>query len=106
MIDFNAFELAILAALAVIVFGPERLPETMRKAARILNHLRGVANGAQERLRAELGPEVADLQLTGLDPRALIQTHVLDQVEADLTPVGSQNEIPESALVDPVRSRP
>ena len=63
MIDFNASEIVILVILAVIIFGPEKLPGLARKAARVFNYVRNIANDAQGKLREELGPEFADLNL-------------------------------------------
>ncbi len=71
MIDFNVSEILVLGVLAVIIFGPEKLPEVARKAARVLNYLRNIANDAQGRLRQELGPEFADLELADLNPAGL-----------------------------------
>jgi sec-independent protein translocase protein TatB len=85
MIDFNVSEILILGVLAVIIFGPEKLPEVARKAARVLNYLRNIANDAQGRLRQELGPEFADLELADLNPRAFVQKNLLDPVQAEVT---------------------
>lgn len=69
--DFNLPELLILVVLAVIIFGPEKLPEMARKSARLVSYLRGIANNARTQLREELGPEYADIKLSDLNPRAL-----------------------------------
>ncbi|HEX5336558.1 MAG TPA: sec-independent translocase [Propionicimonas sp.] len=84
MIDFNVSEILILGVLAVIIFGPEKLPEVARKAARVLNYLRNIANDAQGRLRQELGPEFADLELADLNPRAFVQKNLLDPVQVEV----------------------
>ncbi len=84
MIDFNITEILVLGVLAVIIFGPEKLPEVARKAARVLNYLRNIANDAQGRLRQELGPEFADLELADLNPRAFVQKNLFDPVKAEV----------------------
>lgn len=84
MIDFNMAEILILGVLAVIIFGPEKLPDVARKAARVLNYVRNIANDAQGRLRQELGPEFADLELADLNPRAFVNKHLLDPVQAEV----------------------
>ena len=73
MIDFNGSEIVVLAVLAVIIFGPEKLPDLARKTARVFHYLRGIANDARGQLRAELGPEYADISLSDLNPRNLGQ---------------------------------
>lgn len=70
MPDFNAGEILLLMVLAVIIFGPEKLPELARKTARVLNYLRGIANDARGQLREQV-PELADLDLADLNPRTL-----------------------------------
>jgi sec-independent protein translocase protein TatB len=76
-------ELAVIAFVAVIVFGPERLPEFARQAGRFLRQLRNLAQNAQTQLRDELGPEYADLKLADLDPRQAIRKHILEAMEDD-----------------------
>lgn len=90
MIDFNMSEIVVLAVLAVIIFGPEKLPELARKAARVLNYVRNIANDAQGRLRNELGPEFSDLDLADLNPKALVNKHLLNPVQAELEPLKSE----------------
>jgi sec-independent protein translocase protein TatB len=96
MIDINGPEILILLVIAVIIFGPEKLPELARKAARVFNYLRGIANDAQSRLRDELGPEFADLNLASLNPKALAAS-VLDPVKAEVSDIsGTVTEVRDS----------
>ena len=76
-------ELLVIVVVAVLVFGPDRLPEFGRQAGRMVRQLRRFAAGAQEELRRELGPEYADLKLTDLDPRQAIRRHLLEALEDD-----------------------
>ena len=68
MLDFNLPEIALLAALAIIIFGPEKLPDLARRAARIIAYLRAVGNDARGQLRKELGPEWDNVLGRGLFP--------------------------------------
>lgn len=81
--DFNLWEITALVVLAIIVFGPEKLPELARKAARVLNYLRRIGNDARGQLRKELGDEFADISLADLNPRTFVAKHLLsgDEVE-------------------------
>ncbi|WP_446721073.1 sec-independent translocase [Luteococcus sp. H138] len=74
----------MLAVLATIMFGPEKIPELSRKAARVVFFLRNIANNAQDQLRAELGPEYANLDIRDLHPKTFIQKHLLDDMQADI----------------------
>lgn len=71
-------ELVVLAFLAVLVFGPDRLPELAQQAGRLLKQLRQFATNARDELRSELGPEYADLELRDLDPRAIVRKHIAE----------------------------
>lgn len=101
MLNFDWSEILILAVFAVIIFGPEKLPELARKTARVLNYLRNIANDAQGRLREELGPEFADLELT--NPRAMVTKHLLDPVQTELAPIKSELE-PLKSELEPVKA--
>ena len=76
-------ELMVIAVVAVIVFGPEKLPDYARQAGKFVRQMRNLAQSAQTQLREELGPEYADLKLTDLDPRQAIRKHILEAMEDD-----------------------
>ena len=76
-------ELAVIVVVAVLVFGPDRLPEFGRQAGRMVRQLRMMASSAQDELRRELGPEYADLKLTDLDPRVAIRKHILEAMDEE-----------------------
>jgi len=76
-------ELAVIAFVAVLVFGPDRLPDFARQAARLVKTMRGFANQARDELREELGPEYADLELRDLDPREIVRRHITEAMEED-----------------------
>lgn len=76
-------EIAVILVVAVIVFGPDKLPEFGRQAGRIVRQLRTMAQSAQTELRKELGPEYADLRLTDLDPRQAIRRHIIEALDEE-----------------------
>jgi sec-independent protein translocase protein TatB len=71
-------ELAVIAVVAVLVFGPDRLPEFARQAGRLLRLVRQFTQAARDDIRAELGPEYADFELTDLDPRRAVRKYIQD----------------------------
>ena len=81
MFGIGLGELAVIALVAIIVFGPDKLPEFARQAGRFLHRLRVFATGARDDLRSELGPEFSDLELRDLDPRAIVRKHVMEAME-------------------------
>jgi sec-independent protein translocase protein TatB len=71
-------ELMVILVVAVIVFGPDRLPEFARQAGRFVRQVRTFAMSTRDDIRAELGPEFADFELSDLDPRRAVQKYVQD----------------------------
>ena len=62
-------KLMLIALIAAIVIGPDRLPLYSAKLASFIRALKGMADGAKERVREELGPEFDELDWKKLDPR-------------------------------------
>jgi sec-independent protein translocase protein TatB len=55
-------QLAILGVIALFLLGPERIPTAVRFVSDASTKLRGLLTGAQDGLRRELGPELAELR--------------------------------------------
>jgi sec-independent protein translocase protein TatB len=83
MFGIGPLELVVIGIVAVLVFGPDRLPEFARTAARLLRQVREMVNNAQNDLRNELGPEFADLDVRDLNPRSFVRKHLLDGIDED-----------------------
>jgi sec-independent protein translocase protein TatB len=90
LLDINGPEFVLLLVVAIILFGPERLPDLARKAARLLHYLRTVAGNAQQQLSKELGPDFENVDLRDLNPRAFVQKHLLDDVEPIIADVKAE----------------
>jgi sec-independent protein translocase protein TatB len=75
-------EILLLAVIGLVVFGPERLPKAAADAARLIRQLRTMARGAAGDLKAELGPELADLDLRGLNPRRFVEDAIFGDDDA------------------------
>jgi sec-independent protein translocase protein TatB len=71
-------ELVVIAFVAVLVLGPDRLPGLAKQAAQLVRQLRRFADSARDELRSELGPEFADLELRDLDPRQIVRKHIAE----------------------------
>lgn len=81
-------EMAVIAFVAVLVLGPDRLPELARQAGVMIRKGRALANSARDELRSELGPEFSDLELRDLDPREIVRKHIIEAM-ADTEPAPS-----------------
>lgn len=71
-------ESAVLLVLALLVFGPERLPRMAAQAGRMVRQFRMMANGVTDDLKREIGAENLDLgDLRSLDPRRMVDPRKL-----------------------------
>ncbi|WP_210440262.1 sec-independent translocase [Nocardioides xinjiangensis] len=101
MFDVGLLELAVIALVAVVVLGPDRLPDLARQAAQLLHRARNMAHNARDELRSELGPEYADLQLRDLDPRAIVRKHITEamaEVDREQARATQRSALPEGAV--------
>ncbi|OBY95671.1 twin-arginine translocase TatA/TatE family subunit [Actinomyces oris] len=69
MFGINGNEFLVIILVAVIVVGPQRLPEYTRKLTQLVRQLRVFLDNARSQIAEEVGPEMADLDLSSLDPR-------------------------------------
>jgi sec-independent protein translocase protein TatB len=82
--DVGFAEAAVLIVLALLIFGPDKLPKVAGQAGRALRQVRRMATGAQEDLRRGLGPEFSDFDVSDLNPRRFVRKHLLEGDEDDL----------------------
>lgn len=83
MFDVGVGEVLALAVVALLVFGPERLPRYAADAGRFVRQLRDLAAGARRDLAESLGPEFRDVDLTELNPRGFVKRHLWDEIDRD-----------------------
>ena len=69
MFGISGSEFLVIILVAVIVVGPQRLPEYTRKLTQLVRQLRVFLDNARSQIAEEVGPEMADLDLSSLDPR-------------------------------------
>jgi sec-independent protein translocase protein TatB len=91
VLGINGTELVILALIAVIVLGPERLPEYAAQLARFVKQVRRMAAGAKEQLREEVGDEIVDMDWRKLDPRQYDPRRIIKEALLD------DDELPPAA---------
>jgi sec-independent protein translocase protein TatB len=73
VLDISGWEFLTLGIIAVIIFGPDKLPKFAADAARFMNQARKYVNGAKDELTRELGPEFADVKVSDLTPRGMMK---------------------------------
>ena len=78
MLNVGLPEMSVILLLALFVFGPERLPGVAAEAGKGLRQIRAYLRGVTDDLKTELGPEMGNLDLASLHPKAFIQKHLWD----------------------------
>ena len=76
--DIGPLELVTLIVLAVLVFGPDKLPKLIQDVTRTIRKIREFSESAKQDIRQELGPEFKDLELRDLDPRTIVRKHIME----------------------------
>jgi sec-independent protein translocase protein TatB len=84
MLDIGFGEILILAAAALFIFGPDKLPKLAADAARTFRTLRQLVANARRDLSDSLGPEFEGINLDDLNPRTFVRKQLLDDLDADL----------------------
>jgi sec-independent protein translocase protein TatB len=87
MFGIGLWELIVILIIALLVVGPERLPQLAAQAGRLVRDLRRMYLN----MRAELGPEFEDIErgirdIQSLDPRRQIREYsreLLNDISAD-----------------------
>ena len=76
-------KLVIIGIIAVFLLGPERLPYYASQLARLTKTVRGMANGAKERMREEMGPDFDEVDWKKLDPRQYDPRRIIREALVD-----------------------
>ena len=67
--DINGWEFVILVIVAILVIGPDRMPEYAAKLAKLVKQVRALADTAKGQLREQMGSEFDDVDWKQYDPR-------------------------------------
>jgi sec-independent protein translocase protein TatB len=92
--DFGVGEMFGLAILAMVLVGPDRLPQFAVEAAKMVKKIRTLATNATNDLKENLGPGFEDLKPADLNPK----TFVKKQIDAALDDTPAKPKRPESTI--------
>ncbi|WP_413758869.1 sec-independent translocase [Streptomyces sp. MMBL 11-3] len=81
--DIGPLELVTIIVLAVLVFGPDKLPKMIQDVTRTIRKIRDFSESAKADIREELGPEFKDFEFEDLNPKTFIRKQ-LDNDELGL----------------------
>jgi len=95
--DFGAGEIVGLAIIAMILVGPEKLPQFAVEAAKVVKKVRGLAASATNELKENLGPGFEDLKPADLNPK----TFVKKQIDAALDDGPAKPKVRPENKIDP-----
>lgn len=76
--DVGPLEIVTLVVLAVIVFGPDKLPKVIQDVTRTIRKIREFSESAKEDIRTELGPEFKDFEFEDLNPKTFVRKQLMD----------------------------
>ncbi|MFF8608615.1 sec-independent translocase [Streptomyces sp. NPDC015346] len=71
--DLGILELVTLVVLAVLIFGPEKLPKVIQDVSRFVRKVRDFSESAKQDIRTELGPEFKDFEFEDLNPKTFLR---------------------------------
>ncbi|MDX3583203.1 sec-independent translocase [Streptomyces europaeiscabiei] len=104
--DIGALEVVTLVVLAVLVFGPDKLPKVIQDVTRTIRKIREFSDSAKADIRSELGPEFKDFEFEDLNPKTFLRKQ-LDNDELGLKEIRSGFDLKKemSDLTDAVHGR-
>ncbi|KWW99276.1 Sec-independent protein translocase TatB [Carbonactinospora thermoautotrophica] len=107
MFDIGGLEAVTLVVLAIIIFGPDKLPKAAAEAARMLRQVRSYAQNAREDIRRQLGPEFEDIDIADLNPKRFIRRNLLadDDLRFDSMQLYRDFSLDGKGLDDPFPTR-
>ncbi|MFI8288836.1 Sec-independent protein translocase subunit TatB [Streptomyces sp. ms191] len=71
--DLGILELVTLVVLAVLIFGPEKLPKVIQDVSGFIRKIREFSESAKQDIRTELGPEFKDFEFEDLNPKTFLR---------------------------------
>jgi sec-independent protein translocase protein TatB len=102
-LDLDFTKLVVLGVIALIIFGPDRLPAMAAQAGRALREVRKLLDGAKSELQENLGPEFKQFDITDLNPKTFVRKHLMDEIAGDGVLVNAFNDV-RSAATETVRA--
>lgn len=81
-------EIGLILVVALLLFGPEKLPELAKQAAGLVRTVRRMADNAKNDIGREMGEDFSGISLRDLDPREIVRRNFLD--EDDTTPAATK----------------
>ncbi|KJY46925.1 preprotein translocase [Streptomyces sp. NRRL S-444] len=103
--DIGALELVTIVVLAILVFGPDKLPKVIQDVTGVIRKIRAFSDSAKQDIRSELGPEFKDFEFEDLNPKTFIRKQLTEN--EDLKEIRSTFDLRKELndVTDAVNSR-
>ncbi|MFG2817855.1 sec-independent translocase [Kitasatospora sp. NPDC048365] len=75
--DIGGLEVVTLAIMAIVIFGPDKLPKLIQDTMGFIRKIRSFADTAKEDIRSELGPQFQDFEFEDLHPKTFVRKQLL-----------------------------
>ncbi|MQS13879.1 Sec-independent protein translocase subunit TatB [Streptomyces kaniharaensis] len=75
--DVGGLEILTLIVMAIIIFGPDKLPKLIQDTMGFIRKVRSFADSAKEDIRSELGPEFKDFEFEDLHPKTFVRKQLM-----------------------------
>ncbi|MEU8970206.1 sec-independent translocase [Streptomyces monashensis] len=104
--DIGPLELVTIVVIAVLVFGPDKLPKVIQDVTRTIRKIREFSESAKQDIRNELGPEFKDFEFEDLNPKTFIRKQ-MDNDELGLKEIRNGFDLKKemAEVTDAVNSR-
>ncbi|MFJ6794548.1 sec-independent translocase [Streptomyces sp. NPDC091268] len=76
--DIGALELVTIVVLAILIFGPEKLPKVIQDVTGFIRKVRAFSDSAKQDIRSELGPDFKDFEFEDLNPKTFIRKQLAE----------------------------
>lgn len=82
MFNLSGSEIVVILLLALIVLGPEKLPEAIRKFGRVYSEIRKISNGFQNEFKNAFDEPMRELRETAQLTRDAVLKPLKDEPES------------------------
>lgn len=101
MFGISGGEFLTLSFIALVLIGPNKLPDFAVQSAKFFRKVRDFAQGMVNELKENLGPEYSDLEVSDLHPKKFIKKHIDTALNEGNEITSELKKIENSAKIDP-----
>ena len=98
MFNLSGSEIVVILLLALIVLGPEKLPEAIRKFGRVYSEIRKISNGFQSEFKNAFDEPMRELRETAQLTRDAVLKPLQDESEPKKPEIQNPEVVPPSEL--------